>query len=251
MRKILIAALLSLPLISFAQEDSAKWLRSFPITDYMVQLNDSTTIVQIIPPGGTDIKEKQLALLEGVYNDSPADTIEKGFGRCQLIKSDYYYFPIHLNRKSILPKKGDLLYIFVEKNGIYSGRIPLLALHCIELTDVHDNLIYNKEMVFYHWNETDEKNVIDKMMEDIRFTGKYFLESNPSMNKIIDKGPYKGKPVLNCMIDCASKDVNDFLNYMIARPRFYAGRKWKVSEIFATWLTEGAPTTRPTTPVNH
>lgn len=62
------------------------------------------------------------------------------------------------------------------------------------------------------------------------------------MNIKIKSGKNQDKPVLNTMIACNKKDVTDFLAYMIARPSLYAGQEWKVSEVFATWLSEGVPT---------
>jgi hypothetical protein len=62
------------------------------------------------------------------------------------------------------------------------------------------------------------------------------------MNVNIQSGKFEGKPVLNVMTASTQQDVIDFFEYMIARPNLYAGHEWKVSEIFATWLTGGAPT---------
>ncbi len=56
----------------------------------------------------------------------------------------------------------------------------------------------------------------------------------PSMNVKIPSGKYKDEMVLNVMIKCSNEDITSFLDYMIARPRFYAGSQWKISEIFAT-----------------
>ena len=44
------------------------------------------------------------------------------------------------------------------------------------------------------------------------------------------------------MADCQPLYITDFINYIIARPRLHAGKKWKTSEIFATWVSEGALT---------
>ena len=43
------------------------------------------------------------------------------------------------------------------------------------------------------------------------------------------------------MIECLPPYLKDFINYVIARPRLDPGRKWKVSEVFATWILEDAP----------
>ena len=80
------------------------------------------------------------------------------------------------------------------------------------------------------------------MVADIRFTGQYFIANNPSIDKLINSGDYKGQKTLYVMAECQPADLVKFLEYMLARPRLYAGREWKISEIFATWLSEGAPT---------
>jgi hypothetical protein len=79
------------------------------------------------------------------------------------------------------------------------------------------------------------------MVKDIRFTGKYFQENNPSMDKLITKGTFKEKKVLSVMAACLPEYVRNFMDYVIARPRLYAGKQWKLSEVFATWAAEGAP----------
>ena len=91
------------------------------------------------------------------------------------------------------------------------------------------------------WTKTDEEKILDSIISDIKFTGNYFIENNPSMDKPITTGKYTGKKTLTVMTECSKTDLIYFFNYIIARPRLYAGKEWKVSEIFATWLSEGAP----------
>ena len=67
------------------------------------------------------------------------------------------------------------------------------------------------------------------------------MENEPSLNQVIITGDYVGKKTLAVMADCNTDDIRKFLEFVIARPRSYAGKEWKVSEIFATWLINGAP----------
>jgi len=242
MLKLFFPFFIFLSVAGAAQNDTTKWLRAFPITDYMVDLNDSVKIVQLEMPDGLIIKEKQLGMAWGVYEHSKADAVEKGYGRCNLIKGNYYYFTIGNNKSGLLLKKGDLVYTMMDKTPIFYGRIPKLAGHFIRLLNVYETTLFDRYLIFSNWTATNEKNILDSMVADIRFTGKYFLENNPSMDVPIKNGDYKGKTVLHFMIEATTTDVNKFLDYMIARPRLYAGREWKISEIFATWLSEGAPT---------
>ncbi len=241
MRKIIVPLLLIISHVSFSQKDDSKLIWAFPITDYMVDLNDSTKVVQVLLPDGFAMYDKQLGIIKGVYTTSHADTAEKGFGRCNLIKSDYYYYTIGNNKSGQSLKPGDLLYTFIDKPAVYTAKVVKLASHFIELDNVYDQPLFDRLAVYYQWTEASEKRMLDSAVADIKFTGNYFLSNDPSMNQLIGKGPYKGKKVLSLMMECNVSMVNSFFDYIIARPRLYAGKKWKISEIFATWLVEGAP----------
>lgn len=227
------------------QKDTTKWVRAFPLTDYMVDANDSTKIVQVNLPHGIGIKEKQPGLLRGIYRDKHSDTLIIGVGRCNLIKGDYYYFTINYKQSGRQPAKGDLLFLLLDKTPVYHGYIIKLASQFIGLKNVYEKSLYDRYVVFSGWEKTDEEALVDSMVSDIHFTGNYFLQNNPEMNVRISTGKYEGKMILNTMKVCSRKDVTDFLEYMIVRPRLYAGHEWKISEIFATWLSEGAPTPGP------
>ena len=241
MQKFLLLLFLAISVSAQSQTDTTRWLRAFPITDYIVSLNDTVKVVQVEMPDGLFIKKDQLGLLYGVYATSSADAVEKGYGRCYLIKNNYFYFPIRNNESGIEIKKGDLIYAYMDKTDIHYGQIPQIAAHFIRLLNVYDSALYDRYIIFNQWTEKEERQLIDSMVADIEFTGTYFLENNPDMDVEIKTGDYKGRSTLKTMIGCKPADVKDFLDYIIARPRNYAGREWKISEIFATWLAEGAP----------
>lgn len=237
---ILPAFVMLLSTACFSQTDTTRLLRAFPVTDYMVDINDSTKLVQLELPEGILLKEKQLGVLYGVYSKAKEEAEEKGYGRCQLIKGQYYYFAIS-NNKSLPIQKGDLLYVTMDKPAVFPGRYPRLAAHFIRLLNVTDEPFYDRYLIFNKWTAEDESSLTDSLVKDIQFTGDYFLQNDPSMNQSIGSGGYAGKKVLEVMSRCKKEDVEDFLDYVLTRPRLYAGKEWKVSEIFATWLTNGAP----------
>lgn len=244
MQKVFLLLSFFLTTFTNAQNDTSQILRAFPVTDYMVDLNDTTKLLQLEMPEGLTLKNKQLGLIYGVYKTSRDEAVQKGYGQCQLIKGQYYYFAISHNTSGLDIKKGDLLYTFMEKTPVYQGRCINLAAHFIRLLDVTDQPFYDRYFVFNKWTKDDEKDLIDTLTRDIRFTGDYFLKNDPSMNQLIKSGDYKGKMLLEFMSTCKNEDVESFLDYMIARPRLYAGGEWKIAEIFATWLSEGAPKVR-------
>ncbi|MEI9910508.1 MAG: hypothetical protein WDO71_13070 [Bacteroidota bacterium] len=89
----------------FAQADTAKWVRAFPVTGYMVDVSDSIKLVQVQLPDGVTIPEKQAGVLRGIYRDTRADTIVIGTGRCNLIKGNYYYFTVNYKQSGSSPGK--------------------------------------------------------------------------------------------------------------------------------------------------
>lgn len=227
---------------AFAQVDTSGWLRAFPVTNYMVELNDSTKLVKVKMREGFSIREQQVGLIRGVYRKSKNDTAQKGYGRCHLIKGNYYYFTISYNKSGLAIKEDDLLYTFVEKSNVYNRQILKLASHFITLQTVYETPLYDPISIYYQWEKTDETDLIDSMVADIKFTGNYFQANNPSMDVLAKDGQFKGKKTFTVMTACEPAYVKDFLDYVIARPRLYAGKEWKISEIFATWVSEGAPT---------
>jgi hypothetical protein len=226
-----------------AQTDTGKWVRAFPITSYVLDLNDTIKLVQIQLPDGYPrvIREKQLGVLRGAYDKSHEDTAQKGYGKCNLIKGDYYYFTISHNKSYMAPREGDLVYTTTDRTNIYYGQLIRLASHFIGLANVYEERMYDRYLIFNQWTKAEEDQLLDTLAGDVRFTGNHFLANDPSMNKDIKDGEFKGRKVLEVMAACTPDNLRAFFDYIIARPRLYAGRQWKIAEIFATWLVEGAP----------
>ena len=104
----------------YSQKDSAEVLFAYRITDYTVKLNDSVTIVQVNLPEGwpVSIHDKQMAILKHRYENGAIDTTLVGWGRCNLIKGNYYYFTI--NEISLMGEHViiiiPILFIFMDIN---------------------------------------------------------------------------------------------------------------------------------------
>jgi len=240
MKKLLLISCLFCCKTLLSQADTTLWVRAFPITDYIVPLNDSVNVVQLKLDGNTAIKLNRAGILRPVGSKVNADSIIPGVGRCHLIKGEYYYFSIICTDKNNQPKTGDLLYTMVSKPDYHTGQVIQLASHYIGLKDVNENNLFDRNIIFSQWKKENEEVVLDSMISDIRFTGNYFLENNPDMNVKINGGRYDGKMVLQVMALCPRQDVIEFMNYVLSHPRKYAGQEWKISEIFATWLSFGA-----------
>lgn len=229
-------------LAAFPLLSQTKQLVAFPITDYMVKANDSLTIVQVKLAPGLSIAEKATGLLIAAYSSTDTSTAELGMGKCQLIKADYYYFGIFTNKSKRKPQQGDLVYTFVELKNNYAGSLFRMASHNITINSVEENLIIDFNTALNLKDAAAEKKLIDSMVNDVIYTGKAMAQQNNNQDMDITSGRFKGKKLFATMQTITGKDVTDFIKYMIARPRKYAGNTWKFSEIFATWMTSGTPT---------
>jgi hypothetical protein len=237
----LVSLLILFPMLVVAQPSTEKIVRAFPITDYMVDLNDSIKIVQVFFEQTGVIREKEMGVVATIFNPESERPDIIGSGRCNMIKGDYYYFTINFKGSGSVPVAGDLLYTSVAKPAAFTDVLSKIASHYITLKDVYDSPFYDRFEIFNSWSAANEKAALDSMIADIIYTADYFLKNDPSLNVNIKSGANADKPVLNIMKTNAKKELEVFLNYMIAHPGIYAGKDWKISEIFATWVTEGSP----------
>lgn len=110
MKKSISALLLLFSFIAFGQLKDNQWIRAFPITDYMVDINDSTKLVQIQLPANIIIKEKQLGLLRSTFSENAKDDLEIGAGKCYLIKGNFIISQ-SITKKAINCQKQEIYFI--------------------------------------------------------------------------------------------------------------------------------------------
>jgi hypothetical protein len=242
MKKIFLTVTLSiLILFAIAQKTEDKDVFALTITENLQNPNDSITIIQIQMPDGFRIDEKQLGLVRRNFTNNKEDTANIGYGKCQLIKGDYYYFGIKLYDKKIKPQAKDLIYTRFDYATKFKGLIYGLTKNAIYLSNAYDSALYNFSSALWI-DEKNEQDLIKKFVSDIQFTAKAMLQQMPALNNQIKGGIFNGKKLFDAMQICTDKDVIKFLKYVNARPKKYAGNTWKISEVFATWMVSETPT---------
>ena len=226
-----------------AQKDSIEKIVAFKITGYIKPLTDSSTVVQVFKPASCPvaISDKQLVVLYHAYKtDTKPDTAMIGWGRCNLIKSDYYYFGIRL-QKMQQPSEGDIIYLKLKVPFVYDGLLLNVMNHAIQFTNVYGDNFMNSNAIFTN-TKKDEENILDSMLSDIRYTANAMFQQIPEQNQIVKDGIYKGQKLFTAMLFARRSELELFLKYIAARPKNYAGNTWKISETFATWIDGGTPT---------
>src|SRR5205085_2539326 len=137
----------------------------------------------------------------------------------------------------------DLLYLKAKIPVVYDGLLFKVMCHAIKFTDVFDDPVMEEKDMFIN-TKKDEQAILEAMLVDIRTTGQAMKDKQPNQNVVIENGAYKGKKVFEAMQKIEQTELESFLKYIIARPKIYAGNTWKISEVFATWMVDGAPTTK-------
>jgi tetratricopeptide (TPR) repeat protein len=135
---------------------------------------------------------------------------------------------------------GDALVVDVSCPTMGSrGIISELSDRGIIFTTVGGEPFYYQASAPYMDSPTYERAMIDTMAADIRYTAREMrsqMEPYPLMGGIFD-----GMDLLDAMEKTHPGHVRDFLSYVAMRPNLYTGRRWKVSETYATWLAEQTP----------
>jgi hypothetical protein len=224
-----------------AQSDSTVW--SFPITHNIQYQGDSIAIVQVMRPDGWDelFRDSQVGLIKRrAVNGQTLDTNMVASGRCYLIKGDYYYFGMRL-QKGMKPVVGDLLYSKMKTPKSYNGHLRQLSRHGIGILNLNDEPIFRSMDLWLIMDVADENTLLDSMVADIRYTGKAMKEQMPDNNQLVKGGLFDGKKLFDAMQETTRKELVDFFEYIAAKPRIYAGAAWKISEIFATWMVNETP----------
>jgi hypothetical protein len=243
MKKLLLLLFACLWLImATAQTNHKKELFAFTITDYMVDVDAGIKLVQVQLPENFKglIVTAQAAILK--HNDVNVndDTAKVGWGKCSLIKGNYYYFALHLYDKQNVPLKNDLIYTFVNYPAAYKGRIYGLVKNAIYFKHVTEEQFYDFSTLAL-LDEKKENSLVDSLAADIKYTGKEMLQQNDGQDQDITTGIFTGKKLFAAMQIVTANNVKDFIDYVIARPQNYAGNSWKIAETFATWMVAGTP----------
>ncbi len=149
MKKIATSILVFFSCKRIFSKRSVEVLFAYRITDYQVKLNDSVNVVQINIPDAflLSISDKQIGILKHRYESGFLDTNLIGWGKCHLIKEDYYYFALH-KYSDEEPEQGDLLYTKTKIPGYYKSPLFDMIGHAINLTAVDETQFYYSADLF-------------------------------------------------------------------------------------------------------
>ncbi len=126
--------------------------------------------------------------------------------------------------------------------SIYKGLIFSLVQNAILITDVYGKkYFYKPQTISKIKSKADEDIIFQEMLDDIVFTAGE-MKKEQTFPKITE-GKLAGQDGFVAMQNSTLEDIRHFITYMQAHPKKYRGATWSNAEIYATWISSGAPTT--------
>jgi hypothetical protein len=165
---------------------------------------------------------------------------DRGVARIKIAKSQVFSIALYTHVAQV-----DATF---PKSNYYSSFF-MLRRYFVSFNDVEEESLFNPrfdDAAFY--DEEAEWNSLSSLVVDIHRTGAAMLEQMDDI--LIEQGPYEGLYLLDMMQQITIDDLLAFFSYIEARPTKYSNSTWKISEVFATWVVEGAPVPEETEAVN-
>ena len=114
-----------------------------------------------------------------------------------------------------------------------------LAQNAIFFQSVYDKPYFSYYDAIYALTPAKEKVVVDSMVADIKYVGKFYQKDKAGF-PVIKEGKFAGKNVLDAMLLTTPADVYGFFKFVDVNSKPYLANNWKISETYATWLINGA-----------
>lgn len=192
-------------------------------------------------PEGIEFKEKQPFICKGIFLTSDEDTVTRGTGFIKAVYDSYLEGFMFNSKIDITPQQGDLCILLIEANKTRKDVFYKLARNGISFKSVSGDILFEANNNLADWEEDETERLIITFSKDIQYTGKAMLDQKDQQQQIIVGGDFNGKNLFTAMQEITEPNVLDFLKYVWARPEKYAGQTWSISEVFATWMTNGTP----------
>lgn len=243
MKKVLLLLLLPAAVLAQPKKKDDRSLVALAITYEPDQLEEAGQYYLIVEkPQWALVKKGQTFLLKSIWRKEGDKTANIGAGTVSILNDDDMEAKAMMN-KGAQVQKGDLAMFLLPlklpaKKDTLFFKFARLG---IGLKTVLDSSFYDRSQMILDPGSYDVSAMIQGMAEDIRYTAKEMIAANDAQDQMIDSGPFKGMRLFDAMLKATDADVFDFLRYVYFFPDKYMAHEWRVSEVYATWLINGAP----------
>ncbi len=137
--------------------------------------------------------------------------------------------------------EGDLVLLSGNLNcDLVPSRTLELAKNAVLLTDIYGTYFYDLRTALMAESDEIDVQLLDAIVADIKMVGAE-MATQGEEDPVVSGPLYAGSSLFSAMQETRISDVQYFLDYVVANPVKYRGHSWKVSEVYATWLVNGAP----------
>lgn len=192
-------------------------------------------------PMGILLHAKQHFLCKGVFRNNSSDTLNKGSGMIDFVDDNFIRCEMKEKDVSQEPVMGDICVFLIKDYFNRQDIFYKLALLGIDLADVNDSTLFDAKNNLLTWSEETEMQLVKVLQTDIIYTGTAMKEQQDSQAQLIEGGIFDGQNLFDAMQVVTTENVISFIKYIWARPQKYMGQRWKIDEIFATWMVNGTP----------
>jgi len=138
-------------------------------------------------------------------------------------------------------KPGDL----IELNCLVPARertiLWRLAQYDIRLrNEWSEHRYYNFETLVNEDSPAATAAMLAEMIARIRRSGREHADV-AQLQGILAAGRYKGRKVADIMVGATNDELGDFFRFVLSYPGKYMGHTWRIDEVFAVWVINGAP----------
>ena len=137
-----------------------------------------------------------------------------------------------------LVREQDLLEL-KARTPVLSNRSSLwsVARYNITLVDANDQAFIEYSSLYSGETSESDSSVLERMVEDIRRTAPAYADQATP----VEKGSFAGKSLQHAMENCDRTIIKNFLDSVVKNSRNLAGKRRKLSDVYASWARNGTP----------
>ena len=235
-----VALCLALTYSSVAFAQSKTYTFAVPIQDVGSFANYASVPIgfETLP-----VKNKLTGEITGVFNSEQRErNISLGTFKFDAVDNAESAILVEQVHKTYDIQNGDLATFELTLYDIKNANIFFdLARYYVGLQTVYDKPLYSISKALDLSNPSKEAVLLEALLKETKFVAGAMREQMKSPD--VNEGRFKGMDLFTAMENSDVHDLKCFLEYIVEHPKKYMGQQWKFSEIYATWIDSGCPTT--------
>lgn len=214
----------------------------FPIIG-LSAYKDSGTIFEVFIPKGFKVELYRKGFIKHRYTSGDDQSISfLGESESRMaFEQSMLFFSANSELKKV-PVAYDLIYVHAKlPDSTYIGVLFKAVSHSISLYNSKNEVMASMVDVVKIKSREEEKKVIQKLVDEVRFLGTELARLGRPDDKI-QSGSLAGKSLFYAMQTATAADVEKFLTFIHDEQEQYEGNNHQFGSIMSKWIYLGSPT---------